>query len=240
MSDELSSEKIKACKDLEVLLDTLKNRSFYGHRREAATAIGNLGNEQAIGPLIEALDDKDNNVCKAVVEALGVIGAASVDKLGEVIDHKESSVSARTSAVKALSKIEDARCVDYIIRAIKDSQAQVRWTAAFCLGSMGCRQAVDPLILALDDEHFNVRTNVVFALDRIGDSKAVDPLIQILDDKSPDVRCSVANALSNLGDKRALEPLTQMIGDANPLVRERITLAIMNLKKKSKKKWRLF
>jgi len=241
MSNELSLEEIKACKDFDVLLDTLKNRSFYGHRSNAATALGNLGDDQAIGPLIEAFDDKDNDVSKAAAEALGVIGAASVDKLGEVSDNKESSVSARTSAVEALGKIEDERCADYIIRAIKDSEAQVRWTAAFCLGGMGCRQAVDPLILALDDENENVLINVVFALGRIGDSKAVDPLLKILlDDSRMDVRCSVANALGDIGDKRALEPLSRMTDVGNPIVRERVNVAIINLKKKSKKKWRLF
>jgi HEAT repeat protein len=237
MSHELSSEEIKACKDLDVLLDALKNRSFYGDRKAAATALGNLGNEQAIGPLIQALDDEDKDVRKAAAEALAVIGAASVAHLAEVLDRKESSVSARTNAVEALSKIEDARCAEYIIRALKDNRASVRWTAAFCLGDMECQEAVDPLILALNDEDFLVRDNAVFALQRTGDVKAVDPLIQVLNDESPDVRCSAVRALGNIGDKRVLKPLTRLKSDTNPLVRECVDIALSDLKKRSIKKW---
>lgn len=240
MSHELSLEEIKACKDLEVLLDILKNKSFYGDRLSAATALGNLGNEQAIGPLIQALDDKNQNVRKAAAEALGVIGAASVAHLAEVLDHKENSVSARSCAVEALSKIEDARCTEYIIRALKDNQAEVRWTAAGCLGDMECQQAVDPLILALNDEHFFVRDVAVFALERIGDLKAVDPLIQVLNDESPDVRCTAVRALGFIGDQRVLKPLTRLKSDTNLLVRKCVDIALSDLKKRSIKKWRLF
>ena len=198
MSSEPSLEEIRACKDIHLLLDILKNASFYGKRSAAAAALGSLGDEQAIGPLIQALDDKDKDVRKAAVEALAVIGAVSVAPLVEVLDRKESSVSARTAAVEALRKIDDARCAEYIIRALEDDQAQVRWHAAFALGEMECQEAVDPLIRALADEHHWVRFNVVFALQRVGDPKAVDALVQILSDESSDVRGAAERALAEL------------------------------------------
>lgn len=63
----MNRKEIEKCQDLDVLMDVLAKRSFYGDRCAAVAALGNLGDERVIGPLIKAFDDRDNSVGRDAV-----------------------------------------------------------------------------------------------------------------------------------------------------------------------------
>src|SRR5688572_22649186 len=50
------------------------NDSYWPRRRNAAEALGRIGNERAVEALIAALNDEKGDVCNAVVLALGQVG----------------------------------------------------------------------------------------------------------------------------------------------------------------------
>jgi hypothetical protein len=78
----------------------------------------------------------------------------------------------RSAAAGALGIIGDARAVEPLCAAMKDSDARVREAAAQALGSIGDARAVDVLLAALRDRAGDVRRAAVGALGRIDDPRA--------------------------------------------------------------------
>lgn len=66
-------KKMKTNKDVEGLIEALKHKDLTV-RRQAAEALGELGDDRAVEPLIGALKDKDTWLRWCAAEALGKIG----------------------------------------------------------------------------------------------------------------------------------------------------------------------
>lgn len=73
--DEISVSNFTKGPDEEckVFIEQLKGGS-YAERRKAANKLGNIGNKNAVGPLIKALEDPDRFVKKNSAHSLGKIG----------------------------------------------------------------------------------------------------------------------------------------------------------------------
>lgn len=188
-------------------------------RESAAGALGKIGDERAVGPLIGALSDADEKgrVRRDAAQALGRIGdERAVEPLIGALSDAGGYV--RRRAAWALGEIGDARAVEPLIGALSDAEEAVRYRAALALGRIRDERAVGPLIGALSDADWDVRWHAVEALVKIGEL-AVAPLIGALSDKHEWVRISAAGALGKTGDARAVEPLIGALADANGDVR---------------------
>ena len=151
-------EELKARRDVEGLIRALKN-ICWDVRRDAAKALGEIGDRRAVEPLIEALRDSDLGVRSAAAHALGKIGdERAVEPLIEALD--DVDVIVQIKAAKALHKIGNERAVEALkhkrvferlIRALKDSEWPVRANATEALGEIGDERAVEPLIEALEE-----------------------------------------------------------------------------------------
>ena len=168
-------------------------------RRQAAEALGKIGDPRAIEPLIAIMSDPDPLIRRQAIQALRRIN---------------DPIAANT-LIKIL--------VD------KDEQPYVRATAAEALGKLRQASAVDSLISVLQDEQWVVRSRAVQALGRIKDSRAVDPLIGALNDRDATVRRYAAHALGNLKDARAIEPLKAALEDGNSGVRRNAAQALKKI-----------
>ncbi len=188
---------------VEPLIAALKDR--VGEvRRDAAKALGQLGDTRAVEPLVAALKDSSWEVRHAAARALGQLGdARAVEPLLAAL--KDSSWEVRCVAAGVLGQIGDARAVEPLIAALKDSAGTVRHAAAETLGQIGDARAVEPLLAALKDSSWGVRRVAAKALGQLGDTRAVDPLIATLKDKDEEVRLAAAEALGQLGEARAVE-----------------------------------
>jgi HEAT repeat protein len=140
---------------------------------------------------------------------------------------RRNSVDVRQAAAEALGKIGDARVVEPLIAALKDTDKDVRQAAAVALGKIGDARAVEPLIAALKDEERDVRAVATEALVKIG-TLAVEPLIAALKDRDSDVR-QAAYVLGEIGDARAVEPLIAALGDERSDVRQAAAKALDHL-----------
>ena len=89
----------------------------------AARALGEMGNEKAVAPLVKVLlkTDKSDDVRSSAAAALGIIGG------------KKSEIP----LIKVLTT---------------DKSVDVRWSAAEALGNVGSEKAIGSLKLALKDE----------------------------------------------------------------------------------------
>jgi HEAT repeat protein len=189
-------------------------------RREAAWALGQMGDARAVDALIQRLQDEneDSVVRSAAAEALGLIGdVRAVDPLIQRLQDADAEVCA--AAAWALGWMGDVRAVDPLIERLQDADAWVRSAAAEALGLIGDVRAVEPLITSLQDANADVRREAAWALGRIGAARAVDPLIQRLQDAVAEVCAAAAWALGRIGDVRAVEPLITSLQDEEWWVR---------------------
>jgi HEAT repeat protein len=188
-----------------------KNRQV---REEAARALGEVGDRQAVPHLIQALSDKYAKVRKAAAWALGCIGdERAAPHLVRAFG--DPSVWVRSEAVKALGQIGPA-AVPHVTQALADQRWKVRERAVSALGRIGDSSALPYLVQALNDSKNAVRTAAAMALGQLGDKRAVPHLVQALGNKGKS-HWWAGQALGRLG---ALPELVQALDDKRSRVRE--------------------
>ncbi len=170
---------------------------------DAAYQLGWSHNPQAVGPLIDILQDEHESGClrAAAATALGWIGdQRALSSLAAQMDNPETEI--RWSAVKAIGDIggKEALCAKALVLMLGDKKedARVRAAAAYALGRMGCRDAVDVLLSVLNDSEGRLRLDTLAALGQIGDVRAAAPLQALLQDENFDVRQAAAEALKKI------------------------------------------
>ncbi len=182
------------------------------HRSEAFKAMGFLGRNAAVGPIVEMLRDTEGGGRPYAATVLGRIGdARAVEPLIAALSDAETSV--RRAVAQALGEIGDARAVAPLIAALSDAEIRVCRAVADALGEIGDARAVEPLIAALSDAQTRDRMAVAEALGEIGDARAVAPLIAVLANKHEEVwaRAGAASALGKIGDARAIGALMKTL-----------------------------
>jgi HEAT repeat protein len=211
---------------VEPLIQAMKDKNRYV-RKGAAYVFFETGDARAVEPLVKALGDEYDDVCKVVGDALVKIGAPAVEPLIQASQDENKDV--RRKAVEALVKIEDERAVEPLIQALQDDDFVVRREAAEALVKIGDARAVDSLIQALKDEDFVVRQEAAEALVKIEDGRAIEPLIQALKDKDSAVRWRVAESLVKMGAP-AVEPLIQALKDESGIIRMEANSVLLKIR----------
>lgn len=187
-------EKLKEKREVVGLIKALEYKEDPYVRKEAAEALGEIGDKRAVDPLIKALKDKDvceyatraleeivewytgafcatecdcnNSWCEEIVTLLGKIGEPAVEPVIKVFEHRyEGSLMYANKALKEIGE----PAIEPLIKALgdKDRDAWIRMESARILGEIKEERAVEPLIQALEDENGWVRENAAEALDSI-------------------------------------------------------------------------
>ncbi len=227
--DKTNIEKMKAKRDVEGLTKALKDKDW-SVRREAAAALGNIGDARAVEPLIQALkyEKKSPRLVTTAAWALSRIGAPTVDPLIQALEDKSKNV--RLAAVWALGEIKDSRAVGPLTQMVEPLIQNLESKYSSVRGAAG--GTLKKISQALRYEDWDVRLAAAGALKQIRDSKAVEPLIQTLKGKGKDgdARLAAARALGEIKDPRAVEPLTQALKDEDSRVRKAAQEALEKLK----------
>lgn len=148
-------------KELSSLIEILKYKKDSFVRAKAVEALRNLG-EQAIEPLMHALQDEHWDVRRRAAWALGNMGEPAVEPLIHALQDERWDV--RRKAAWALGNIGDHRATEPLVHALQDEYPDVREEAAWALGTLGDLRAIEPLIHALQDEYSDVRRQVARSL----------------------------------------------------------------------------
>jgi HEAT repeat protein len=203
----------------------------------------------AVPILIEALEDKDQEIRKGAIISLGKIeDSRAVKPLMRILDQGlawATDLTGRKEATLALGQIGDAHAVERLIITLReDKDIYVKANAAKALGMIGDERAVNPLIATLnqgvysgsDPNTFNatlspVHKSAVAALSKIGDDRAIIPIGKMVQNNriEPPVRCIAAEALGTFGNKEAIPILESVLTDKFKNVREAATKAIQQI-----------
>ncbi len=140
-------------------------------RIAATIALGDLGDERAVGPIMEALYEKASPGLHEIPHAIAKIGSVAVEPLIRAVEDTDLEVA--RLAAKALGEIKDERTVEFLIRALEKEDPFLSRAASDALISIG-EASVIPLMQAAA-ANGSARQVAVTALIGIG-AKAVPPL----------------------------------------------------------------
>lgn len=200
-------------------------------REAAGSALGRMGDGQAIPPLISAMEDHSTAVRKIASESLEALGwqpaessetalfrvarqdwqhaiatgAAAIPALVHIL--KSSDRAASISAIQTLGQIPSPDVIDPLVTALKSPDEYIRAAAASAIEAAGAAEA----------------------LGKIGDSRAVKPLLELLTSDSETTQQTATLALGAIGDVQAIEPLIQLLRSSERQVRTAAASALLDM-----------
>ena len=167
---------LKDPRALPILLSVLREREDSYFRETVIRAIGELGDKEAIEPLLRILvDDKEHlNSRVATARALKKFGdIKTVEPLLQILRNEKEHKELRIAAADALGAIKDKRPVELLIKILVDNNEDnwLRIAAASSLGNIGDERAIAPLETALKDAPDYLRHAVEIALRKLKTGK---------------------------------------------------------------------
>ena len=251
--------RLKAAEAIEALIAALgdpKRRPLpedadWEVRRDAAIALGILGDARAVEPLAARLDDRPevrNEAEKALMDirSPNVVGFA-IERL------KDPDPAVRRIAVRLLNKYRERRLVPILIEHVRDEAPDVQFEVLTVLRALSgqdfpplpelwkrwwdteaaadklkppSESLVEVCTAALKGEDGAMRVVAARRLGGAGDKRAVPALIGAMADKDAWVRKAAAQSLGLLGDVRAVEPLIGALKDTDGGVRLEAQIAL--------------
>lgn len=209
---------------MQILLESLDDKSRPEMREAAAQALGQQNDERAVEPLIAALENDIDIVKKRAAEALGLLGGEQA--VVSLINVLQGSVSVEwrvlESVTLALGKLGDSRAVEPLVAAMKNNGLfwDVRKRAAESLSSLGWNpqdKELAALSLAFRGEYEECT--------RLG-KPAIDALIECIYDEEA---LEAFGLMSGLRDERIFKILTRSLYnpiDTDATDWERVVIAI--------------
>lgn len=187
--------------DISILAKGLKNPNGL-LRAKAARGLAKAGPEakSAFGSLIIAVDDEEQAVREAAVQAIGGIGADAVPTLVGLLSHGDKYV--RRNAVWGLGKLgaNALPALHTLCTSLLDSDPRTASGAAQALGAMGAvgAKAIPALDTAMRGANVVLCRLAAKALSQIG-PPALPSLLKALRDPDPFVRGEAAISLGWMG-----------------------------------------
>lgn len=208
----------------------------------AARALGVLGDQSAIEPLVERLRDEDIDVCVDAATALGNIGAK--DAIPSLIESLENDNSGEVCTVvtESLNKIGGDEVIDALMKVAAERPEGLEWDddwdtwwdvqreAVKGLGRCNDERAIDTLLNIIEDEEQqDIETEILAALAQI-QGRGIEAIITRLQNQDgwPKVRRRAAKALGTTNSPDAIHALGRALQDKTPEVRAEAALALAN------------
>ncbi|MFQ5715313.1 MAG: HEAT repeat domain-containing protein [Candidatus Scalinduaceae bacterium] len=204
-------------------------------KQQALIALGNIGDERALKPLLICLRDKNAGVRREAVKALRYFDSdRAIEPI--IMALADSDVGVRREAAATLgyllkaeqtirkASIQRKRLgVPPLLRALEDEDSIVRREAVKALGFSESYRACIPVTRMLDDNIKKVRKDATITLGLLRDRRAIEPLIEILKDTDEEasIRAEAVISLNRLESKIAMEPLLKALKDEDSKIRRK-------------------
>lgn len=193
-------------------------------RNIAAWALGAMGDERSIPPLIEALSDPVNFVSDAAAIALVKIGTASVQAFTRTLQDRTAKLSARRQSARRMGEIktEDAEAIRALVQQTGDPDETLSQLATEALIKIG-PPAAGILLDSLWNSHASVRRQILRALGEIrpeGEA-SITIISEFLADPDEEVRQAAAETLGKYGvqAKQSVSLLVLVLNDKAPVLK---------------------
>lgn len=213
-------------------------------RDAVTTALGALGDDQAVPPLVAALNDHESGapgVAAALVAierrqerqfAQGGRIASLVRDTLTVVGERHLIASLRTADPSALASLvrvlgwlrREAAAPELVTLLGRDD---VRDEVIEALVRQG-EPIVQPLVAQLQADDAAVRAAAITTLGRLGSTRATPALIALLDEDR-DTMIAAAGALARIGDPAAFDALLRLVSHEDAAVRQAVIGALNSI-----------
>jgi HEAT repeat protein len=212
--------------DLVDMLQDKSTRDSRARRPFAATALGHLGGDDAVKALLKAIGDRDKQVRRSAVLALGECAPAEHESTLKALTYlarDDRDRATRNFAMVTMGHVGGPTAVSMLARWFSTGDRDERAYAALGLGILGrdaneeARASIGRLLRPefLRRADPDLRGALAVAMGLLGDPKGADPLRRILSEKGqPDLRAHCAVALGLLKDRLSAEVLRAAASDA--------------------------
>ena len=228
-SVEVRSASVDSLKQIgmatkNALIVSLKDQDIET-RRYAALSIGGIKENSALDALLNASNDKEWSVRRAVAESLGHNDdTRSLKRLEEIL-FNDLDEDVRASAANALGNIAGLKVVNPLVESLEVGSAAIRAASIRGLINVG-DLAVGPLVSKLKTANADTREAIADILINIGADSALIPLISSLREGDSHARSAAAEELGKLRDPQGIQPLLVALNDPSDEVRDSVTRAL--------------
>ena len=200
-ASELLHARVEQAKALRALTDVIESPEAEPiPRSNAAYALGETKNPDAIPILIEALKDSDRAVRLAAANSIALFSDKMAPLLMEMATSDPDPL-VRLEAVHGLKETSNPKADLALRKALEDSDAFVRLAAASTLaqrGSAGEEELVEIVRTEIEGADYNIRLGAITAMGQVGDSTAASYLEPWLGDDDPMTRLIAAIAIDRI------------------------------------------
>lgn len=222
---------------VNALIDLLQNSSKSILASYLTEALGNIGDNRAVAPLLSILGDSSNEACGEAALALGKIGCKeAVDRIIDVMVDYSLKWYTRSQAAEALGLMKNKKSVKSLIQILQDNLSNhhaIKSRAAFSLGQIGDNRAIEPLVSALENDSSSlVRAHAALALGNFNSSCVAGVLSKTLESQEDSNVLEAASfSLAQIGDNSSILPLINLLKtseDEDVILAASIALARFN------------
>ena len=196
-------------------------------RIEAAEALGNIGDPQAIQPLLKiSKKRKAVNWEDAMIALVKLHQFNAVDEVINILI-TNSNETLWSEAAKALQQFKECKAYEKLVQKINDTSSSPTDIGLYkrALGRLGDKRATPYLVTNLQD--INAASMSLEALALLNDKSAVQPIIDLLETDPEDyIKEAGIRVLAKLGDKRAI-PILRDIYNKDEALRMEVSWILM-------------
>jgi len=216
-------ERIAKAEDERTLADSVLARALRSSeassRARAALAVGRLQDSAGTALLLPLLADREADVRREAVFALGQIGLAAQQHPAPAREALERVVGTGDPvtldlALEALGKLGDRAATALVVSHLRHQDPGIRGAAAVALWRLADSTALEPLIGQAEDPDPGVRWRVLYALEKI---PAPDQIVLIaalhVDDADPLVRAYAVRTIGRQKSAQGAAYAQQKLGD---------------------------
>jgi len=185
-----------------------KNRPL---AREAIFALGQLGNKEAVAPLIKARTGAVPDDVRLVAEALGKLGGEDATNTLTDMLH-DFAAGVRAEAALALARCKDPGAANALLLSIYDPDVNVARNAIYALEKQELLPRTCSAVASfLENGDAGIRAAAAHTLGVLKCVEASDALVHCLNDEDPGVAVNSCFALGQINAKHAVDPLGHVL-----------------------------
>ena len=186
----------KGDSSISYFIDYLNHPDFV-IREFSADALGKYKSENAIDPLIKALDDNNGRVVNSVVRSLGNYKTESVtNALISSID--TNNIPLTSAIISTLASIGSENAIKAIIPLVQTKLVEPNTNLVLALSNSNSENAEDLIIEFISNNDAKIRQAAVIAALRFNSDKIRTALTKALDDEDWEVRLYTEEVLKQI------------------------------------------
>lgn len=213
-------------------------------QQAVAAALGTVGDEQAIAPLVECLNTSVHaapTIATALVaiaqrqEQLLGQGARVASRVGELVNAegernliaglRNADAGALPAIVRLLGWLRRESAAPELVTLL--GRRDIRDDIIEALVRHG-EQIIEPVAAQLSSDDAAIRGAAIATLGRLGSRRATAALLPLLHEE-PETVIAATGALARIGDPAAFDPLLALVSHENPAVRQAVVGALNSI-----------